>query len=247
MSVCLVARGEGGAALYRQIRDVLVVEIRQYYQPGDTLPTESELAQRFGVNRHTLRRAVDELVAEGFVERYHGKGVFVLAPTISYRIGSKTRFTQTLESLGHTTHSRVLRKQSIPARGAVAARLQIEEGAVLVFIETLREVEGKPFCIISHFLPLERCPALEHGYEGGSLHGFLKQYAGIELKRSESLISAVLPEADDARLLNMPRHAPILRVKSTNVDVHDDRPVEYAVTRFRGDATQLSIQPLDSN
>jgi len=243
MSVYLVTRGEGGVPIYRQIHRVLANEIRELYMPGDSLPSESELAERFAVNRHTLRRAVDELVADGIVERYHGKGVFVLASTINYTIGSTTRFTQTLQSLGHTTISRVLRKQVIPARCGVASRLQIEEGKEVVFIETLREVEDKPFCIISHFLPLQMCPQLMQRYDSGSLHDFLKMHCGIELKRSESLISAVLPEADDASLLNMPRHAPVLRVKSINLDIKSNNPVEYAVTRFRGDATQLSFQP----
>ena len=243
MSVYLVARGEGGVPIYRQIRDVLVNEIQNLYKAGDSLPSESELAERFGVNRHTLRRAVDELVADGMVERYHGKGVFVLEPTINYVIGRATRFTETLESKGHTTASRVLRKQVIPARGGVASRLQIPEGEQVIFIETLREVEGKPFCVISHFIPLHLCPEILEDYDGGSLHSFLKTHCGIELKRSESLISAILVEGDDASMLNMPRHAPALRVKSTNLDIKTNNPIEYAVTRFRGDATQLLFQP----
>lgn len=243
MSVYLITRSDGGAPIYRQIRDVLVNEIKEFYKPGDALPPENELAERFSVNRHTLRRAVDELVADGLVERYHGKGVFILESAINYAIGSKTRFTETLESLGHTTISRVLRKQVIPARGGVAKRLQIQEDVPVVFIETLREVDHKPFCIISHFLPVQACEKVIENYNSGSLHDFLKKHCAIELKRCESLISAVLPEADDASLLNMPKHAPILRVKSVNLDIQSNKPVEYAVTRFRGDATQLSFQP----
>ncbi|MFT6123049.1 MAG: GntR family phosphonate transport system transcriptional regulator [Oleiphilaceae bacterium] len=243
MSVYLIARNEGGVPIYRQIRDVLVNEIAALYKQGDMLPSENDLAERFGVNRHTLRRAVDELVSDGLVERYHGKGVFILEPTINYAIGSKTRFTENLESLGHATASRVLRKQLVPARSGVASRLNIEEGEPVIFIETLREVAGKPFCIISHFIPGAVCPAILEGYEHGSLHDFLKLHCDIELRRSESLISAVLTEADDASLLNMPKQAPILRVKSINLNINTDKPIEYSVTRFRGDATQLLFQP----
>lgn len=243
MSVYLVARGEGGAPIYRQIRDVLVNEVQDLYKAGDALPSENELAQRFGVNRHTLRRAIDELITDGLVERRHGKGVFVLEPAINYAIGSSTRFTETLQSQGRATATRVLRKQVIPARGSVASRLNIQEGADVIFIETLRSVEDKPFCIISHFLPYQSFfDALEH-YESGSLHEFLKKYSGVNVKRTESLISAVLPDADDASVLNMPRQTPVLRVKSLNLDIQTNNPVEYAVTRFRGDATQLSVKP----
>ena len=243
MSVYLVARGEGSTPVYRQIRDVLVNEIRERYKTGESLPPEGELAERFGVHRHTLRRAVDELVADGLVQRFHGKGVFVLEPAINYTIGSNTRFTETLESLGKATESRVLRKQVIPASRGISSRLNIEEGEEVIFIETLRDVEAKPFCVISHFLPLQACPEILEHYSKGSLHRFLKKSCGIDLRRSESLISAVLPEADDASLLNMPRHEPVLRVKSTNLDIQSNKPIENAVTRFRGDATQLLFQP----
>jgi len=243
MSVYLVARNEGNVPIYRQIRDVLVNEIQDLYKAGESLPAENELALRFGVNRHTLRRAIDELVIDGLVERHHGKGVFVLEPTISYSIGSTTRFTETLQSLGRSTASRVLRKQVIPARGTIASRLQITGGDEVIFIETLRTVEFKPFCVISHFIPLKTFPDVFERYEDGSLHEFLKVHYGIKLIREESLVSAILPEAEDARLLNMPRQAPVLRVKSLNLDITSSKPVEYAVTRFRGDATQLSIKP----
>jgi GntR family phosphonate transport system transcriptional regulator len=217
-------------------------EIQEFYKAGDVLPAESVLAQRFSVNRHTLRRAIDELVAEGLVIRRHGKGVFVLAPAIDYSINSRTRFTATLESQGKTTHSRVLRKQVIPARGGVASRLQLSEGDEVIFLETLREVEGKPFCIISHFLPHALVPQVFENYNNGSLHAFLETFCNIRVQRNESLITTLMPEADDAALLNMPRNLPVLRVKSVNVACHDNKPVEYVVTRFRGDVTQLSVK-----
>lgn len=242
MSVYLVARNEGGLPIYRQIYDVLVNEIHGLYKAGDSLPAETELAIRFGVNRHTLRRAIDELVADGCVERRHGKGVFVLEPAINYSIGSSTRFTETLQSQGKNTTSRVLRKLVIPAKGTVASRLQIQEGEEVIFIETLRSVESNPFCVISHFIPLQKFSVILEMYGIGSLHEFIKINFDIELKRSESLISSVIPDVADASLLNMPRHAPILRVKSLNLDTNSNEPVEYAVTRFRGDATQLSIK-----
>ncbi|MBT3047616.1 MAG: phosphonate metabolism transcriptional regulator PhnF [Candidatus Thiodiazotropha sp.] len=243
MSVRHIQRGDGSLPVYRQISQMLRQEIQNFYEAGDVLPTEADLAQRFNVNRHTLRRAVDELVAEGLVVRRHGKGVYVLAPAIDYAINPQTRFTETLEALGVTTHSRVIRKQVVLASGGVAARLKLAEGCEVIFLETLREVEGRPFCVISHFLPLTACPQVLESYHGGSLHAFLQKYCATRLQRSESLISAVLPESDDASLLNVPRHMPVLRVKSVNVAIDSQKPVEYVVTRFRGDATQLSVKP----
>lgn len=243
MSVHQIKRGEGSLPVYHQISEVLRLEIQNLYKAGDPLPSEADLAARFNVNRHTLRRAVDDLVSDGLVVRRHGIGIYVLTPAIDYAIGSRTSFTAALEAKGAKTQSRVIRKQVVHARGGVAVRLQLEKGDEVIFLETLRCVDGKPFCVISHFLPLHAFPQVLENYDSGSLHTFLERHCATKLQRSESLISAVMPEADDAILLKMPRTLPVLRVKSLNVASDSLKPVEYVVTRFRGDATQLTIQP----
>lgn len=243
MSIQPIKRGEGSLPVYRQISEALRRDIQHFYQKGDVLPAESELAQRYNVNRHTLRRAVDELVNDGLVVRRHGKGVFVLAPSIDYAIGPRTRLTETLEGLGIATRSSVIRKQLIACQGSVAEYLKLKPGDEVIFIETLREVDNKPFCVCSHFLTKSGFSVVYESYDRGSLHSFLEQHCHTQLKRSESFISAVMPETNDAELLNMPKNLPILRVKSINVEVKSTKPIEYVVTRFRGDATQLSVKP----
>lgn len=230
-----------GKAIYVQIAEILEDDIRRRYQRGEVLPSEEQLTARFGVNRHTLRRAVEELVNIGLVERRHGVGIFVLNSSIDYKLGHKTRFTQALTDLGHSAGTQILRKEAITASEGIARRLGIDEGDELVWIETLREVDGSPFCIISHFLSRERFGAALTDYTFGSLHGFLESTFGIKLRRSSSLISTVLPQGDDGRLLAAGRYQPLLRVKSVNNDQATGQPVEYALSRFRGDRAQLSV------
>jgi GntR family phosphonate transport system transcriptional regulator len=238
-----IDRTAGSLPIYRQLSKILEVEIRDNYMTGDALPSEHCLAERFQVNRHTLRRAVDELIGAGFVERLHGIGTIVLQSPINYAINRNTRFTETLESQGRRTASRVIKKEKIRARGGVARRLRIVEGTPVTNVETMRKVDGMPFCTSSHFLPYGDFSALLHEYDGGSLHHFLQQRYARKLRRILSLISAVMPNKEDARRLNLPRNTPVLRVKSLNVDKKDGWPVEYVVTRFRGDGVQLSVRP----
>lgn len=230
-----------GEALYSQIGRLLREEIVSFHSPGSLLPSEQALAERFAVNRHTIRHAVDELVAAGLLERRHGKGTYVLDAPIDYAMGH-TRFTETLEALGKTTQARVLRRLVIPARGGVAQRLALAENDMVIWLETLRVVEDRPFCVISHFLPQRGCEAVYENYAGGSLHEFLARRLGIAVRRTDSVISARLPQGDDARLLAMPQTQPVLRVKSVNVDVATGAPVEYSLTRFRADRVQLRAQ-----
>ena len=242
MSLLALSR-TNGEAMYAQIRRVLEQEIRTLLKPGALLPPESELASRFAVNRHTLRRAMDGLIARGLIERRHGKGSVVLGAPLDYDVHAQTRFTDTLEALGRRPESRVIRKLVIPARGGVATRLALEEGAAVIWVETLRLADERPFCVISHFLPAARVPGLIENYAGGSLHEFLRVGYGARLRRAESLLSAALPLGDDASLLAMPQHQPVLRVKSINVDERDGTRFEYALTRFRADRVQLRISP----
>jgi GntR family phosphonate transport system transcriptional regulator len=243
MSVYQIEKGAGCQPAYRQISEKLTKEVQSLYQPGDLLPPENALASMFGVNRHTLRKAVDELVIDGLVQRQHGKGIYVLDSAIKYSIGSRTRFTEALEAQGYSTESQVLDKKVISARGKVAKRLGIAEGERVIYIESLRKVEGTPFCLISHYLPLSLCPELFENYNSGSLHKFLETACAISLTRQESLVSTTLPDAEAGKKLQMPLRIPILKVKSINIDSKTQKPVEYAVTRFRGDAAELSFKP----
>jgi GntR family phosphonate transport system transcriptional regulator len=234
---------QGDVPLYRQISNLLEQEIHSHHDAGDYLPAEHELAARFNVNRHTLRRAVDELVAMGLLERQHGKGTQVLQTTLHYTIGRNTRFTENLEALGLHPVSRVTRKLKVPASGGVARRLGLADGEPVILIDTIREIDGRPYCLISHFLPYHGFEVVHHEYHAGSLHQFIRAHLGLALHRAESLVTAVQPMGDDASLLQMPRQQPVLRVKSVNTDSHSGRPVEYSLARWRADLVQLHMLP----
>ncbi len=235
----LVSR-DCGESVYRQISKALRNEIGEHYKPGDCLPTEPQLAERFAVNRHTIRRAVDVLIADGVVQRHQGRGTFVTATPIEYPIMKGTRFTENLAKTMKPTASTLLRQMVMPARGRVAEKLALEPEVPVIWLETLRVVEDFPFCIISHFLPYEGFEFVIDQFRRGSLHQLLMA-RGIVPVRRLSLITAQLPLGDDAKYLQMPANAPVLRVKSVNVDAVSGKPVEYAVTRFRADRVQLNI------
>ncbi len=228
-------------AIFRQIADTLEIHIRRHGRDGDPLPTEAALAMQFGVNKHTLRRAIDELERSGLVERRRGIGLFVLDPTISYRIEETTRFTAKMEELGKSAATQVLQKQIILADYGVAEQLALEVGQEIVAIQTLRLVDDRPFCVISHFLPADPFCLLAESYTEGSLHAIIERDFGRKLKRSQSLVTSILPQAKDAALLRISRTEPILRVKSLNRDAASGVPLELSLTRFRGDRVELAV------
>ena len=85
---------------YQEIAAKLEQELRQHYRCGDYLPAEQQLAARFEVNRHTLRRAIDQLVEKGWVQRRQGVGVLVLMRPFDYPLNAQARFSQNLLDQG---------------------------------------------------------------------------------------------------------------------------------------------------
>jgi len=183
----------GGEAIYSQIAKPLKEEIASFLTPGERLSSENELAEPFGVNRHTIRRAAGELIADGLLEHRHGKGTFVLDAPFDYSLGRSTRFTETFESLGKTASNCILHKPAIPARGGIATRLRLAENDPVAWIESLRLADNRPICVIFHFLPRQIFPDLLAEYHEGSLHEHLSTRYQLKLRRVESLVSPALP------------------------------------------------------
>ncbi|WP_210878203.1 phosphonate metabolism transcriptional regulator PhnF [Roseovarius autotrophicus] len=231
---------QSGLAVWAQIAAALRSEIERGFDEGDWLASEPELAARFGVNRHTLRRAVDDLIAEGLVERVHGRGTRVLARGLIYGIGRDTKFTERLAASGRRAEVTLLDKQEVVADGGVARRLRVAEGAPLLRLRTLRGDGDVPYALTLHFLTGDAAQAARD-YTGGSLTRHLRAVAGITLDRIESLITTRLPLPEDALALRMPRTQPVLRVKGVNACRECGLVQEYAISQFRGDRIQLSV------
>ena len=94
---------------WQEIAAKLEVELRTHYRCGDYLPAEQQLADRYEVNRHTLRRAIDQLVERGWVQRRQGVGVLVLMRPFDYPLNAQARFSQNLLDQGsHPTSEKLL-------------------------------------------------------------------------------------------------------------------------------------------
>lgn len=234
---------EVGTNAWQSISRTLDDEIRRGYRGGDFLPSEQVLASRFGVNRHTLRRAVDELVEAGLVQRRRGRGTVVLDAMVVYSIHARTRFTTTLEALGRSADSIICEGRLVPASRGVATALEVREGRDVVWLEVLRLVDGHPFAVVSSFLPAPRYADLLDRYTGGSLHACIAEHHRQDLRRRWSRITAVMPRTEDAHRLRCPRNRSLLRIKSLNVAADTGEPVEYCVTRMRSDRVQLEVTP----
>lgn len=227
--------------VYQAIAAQLEEELSQNYSCGEYLPSEKQLAERYSVNRHTLRRAVDELVNKGLVQRRQGVGILVLMRPYNYPLHSQARFSQNLLEQGsHPTSERLLAVLR-PCNAEIAAALGLTEGDTVIHLRTLRRVNGVPVCVINHYLPDPRWwPTLQQ-FNSGSLHDFMQRELTLSLSRKQTRITARRAQARESKLLEVSLHSPLLCVRTLNT-TGDDRLAEYSVSLTRADMIELTLE-----
>ncbi|CAG8865052.1 putative transcriptional regulator PhnF [Pseudomonas fluorescens] len=223
--------------VYRELADILRRELADY-RAGDFLPGEVMLAERFGVNRHTLRRAIDELVFEGSLLRRQGKGTQVLERPLIYSMTADSAYSQSLSAQGHGVEAVLLKRRYCFASREEAQYLGIAEMAPMIELQTLRKLDNQPVSLIRHRYCASHAPLLAD-YNGGSLRQYLRE-RDLPLTRTQSLIGARLPNREEAALLLMPRHLPALSVFTLSRD-RDGRAVELAQSTSRSDRFQYQV------
>ncbi|MEP0903535.1 phosphonate metabolism transcriptional regulator PhnF [Nodosilinea sp. FACHB-13] len=229
--------------LYLQIASQLRRNIQEsVFKVGDRLPTETELSERFGVNRHTLRRAIEVLRQEGIVGVERGRGTFVMADPIAVPIGKRVRFNESLKAQSLHPVWQVLRMVELNADARLSKRLEIDVGAAVILFERLSSIEDIPISISSSYFPSQHFPGLiKHCETYRSVSKMLQKEYNCDHIRRSTRISARLAQANDARLLKMPANGPILLSESINVD-QTGVVIEYGVTRFRGERMELVLE-----
>ena len=233
-----------GVAVWRQIEQVLAAEIAASgFGENGRLPSESELAQRFGVNRHTVRRAMLGLAAQGLVSVEQGRGTFVQPGAIDYTIGRRTRFTENLREQGHATHGTVLSATAVKAEPKVAKALALRTGTLVYRIVSLHTADGVPLTYALAWYPAARFARLPEALEraDGRFSAALAEYGVSDYSRHWSRIGSTLPDAETARRLTINRQQPVLWVENVDVD-GDGAPIKYGITHFAADRVQLYVE-----
>lgn len=233
-----------GMALWRQIAETLEGDIKDgVFAPGKQLPTEAELAGRFGVNRHTVRRGIAFLEQEGLLRVEQGRGTFVQERMVDYRLGKRTRFSENIQKQSRLPSGEMVRALMLSADATVAKNLHLRKGAPVVLIENVGKVDGRPISVAAHHFPARRFPDIIEVYKRtGSITKALAHYGIADYTRKETRITARLPSTNECRLLELPRSQPVLVSENINVDP-EGRVIEYGWTRMAAERAQLVVQP----
>ena len=229
------------SALWREIAGTLADEIgRGHAAAGERLPTEAELAARFGVNRHTVRHALADLATRGLVHARRGAGVFVTGRPVEYPLGRRVRFHQTLEAQGQVPSREYTRIETRAADTSEATLLCIATGDAVHIVEGVSGADGHPLAAFRSVFPgwLTDLPDALRG--GASITAALAACGIADYTRASTRLTAKSAKPMLALRLRIAEGAPILRSEAVNIDA-SGRVVEHGTTWFAGDRVTLTV------
>ncbi|MCE7026522.1 phosphonate metabolism transcriptional regulator PhnF [Jiella sp. CBK1P-4] len=229
-----------GIARWRQIADSLRADIAEGRLAG-ALPSEMRLAERFAVNRHTVRRAIAALSEEGLVTAARGRGTFV-APRpgrIAYPVGPRSRFSENIGAASREPGGSMVGATREPASAEIAGLLGCGIAAPLTRLELLRVADGAPVIVSTLWFEEARVPGMVAGFaETGSISRALETLGLSGCRRLWTRVSAIAADAHDAERLHCPLATPLIQTTSLTAAVSGE-PVQYARSRFLGSRFEL--------
>lgn len=230
-----------GVPLYVQIRESLRQRISGgLLEPGQKIPSEDELAARYGVSRMTVRNAISDLIDDGLLYRMHGLGTFIAHAPIHRDHTRLTDFFDDPSVQGMEVELRVLTKETIPARSRVAQALGLKEEDPVLRVDSLRIVDGEPVTMYYEYVSQRLFPtALEKELGSHPIWTILERN-GIKVAYAVEKLEARLADPASARMLQIEEGTPILHKEKT-VFAEDGTPLEYQECHNRGDKYTCTV------
>lgn len=235
-----------GVSLWRQIADQILHSIAAGdFAENAALPPEVTLAERYGVNRHTVRSAISALVQDGVLRAEQGRGTFVLSrKRLSYPIGARTRFSTGLQGQTSERHIVLLTSAIEPANQRVAEGLSLARGTEVIRLETRGEADGRPVSRAASWYEAKRFAGIDAAMgETGSITASLRRFGVDDYLRQSTVLSARHADAADLAALNLQPGAIVLVAVAVNV-TPDGRPIQFSETRFPAERVELKLSAL---
>lgn len=229
--------------LWRRIADTLRAEVKSGdWKAGSRLPGEYALAERFGVNRHTLRQAIEHLESQGVLRAEQGRGIFVPDPPLDYALGKRARFSESISRARRVGARDMISVHTVRATPEIAQALSVLVETPLLRLDARALVDGKPAGIGSHYFPAARFPRIGDAWMAErSVTAALRKNGVADYSRRWTRVSAALITASDARLLEVGRGRAMLVTEAVNVDP-DGTPIEYGYSRWLSDSMTFVVE-----
>jgi len=227
---------ESPVPLYHQIENDLRRLIGSgKLPPNATLPPEKALCRAYGVSRHTMRKALERLVADDLIARRAGRGTRIKARADRMKFYLDRSFTRQMADMGRTAHSRVLKQLTDVVDETYPKAFHGDLGSECLRLVRLRFGDDEPIALQSSIVLMEKCPGLEgYDFNRESLYDVLAGEYHLVITEIQHTISAVVADDFQAELLRVEHGAPLLLVKTVAL-LESRQVIESSVTYYRAD------------
>lgn len=232
----------GAVPIYTQLKEWMRRQIASGAWPrGYKLTAEAELADALDLARGTVRRAIEDLTAEGLLIRTHGRGTFVAPPPVDQPLAERlVTYSEALLAQGIAFTTDVLDARFLPAPDAIAQAMECPPGTRLFALRRVRRIEGAPVTLLHNVVLASRCPGIERfDFTRLRLFEVLEGAYGLRLQRGRRFFQALNADEETAAALDIdPGTAVMLLVQTTYES--DGHAVEHSSVWLRGSSFRLS-------
>lgn len=227
--------------IYLQLREVIRNKIEDgEYLPGMAIPSENDLAGTYGINRMTVRSAIDALVNEGILKRVQGKGVYVLGHKVERDLETLGGFTQTMRERNTNPHTKVLSKALRRAGDKYSLIFGISPEDEIYHIKRICSADDEPVSLEDIYIPRYVVPKLE-GIDLGVFSIYeVYDFYGIQPVKAWQTLDLTTLEQKDARMLGIDAGLSVMLFECTSYDDRG-RVIEFSRSYTRGDKVNFSV------
>lgn len=231
-----------------QLHYQLANELRNYIQSGtwnigDLFPTDREVMEKYNVSATTVRRAIKQLVNEGWIERRPGKGTFIKKEPIKEELGHLTGFFEEMTNKGFVPNAEILEIKEVIVDDTALKKFpelkRLNEDK-LMLIKKLHKINDKKLVYVNSFWILEYGKELaKYDLSNTGVYEIANRFLDVQLTKAEETISAKAATKEEAELLDIKKGEPVLLME--RLTYQNDTPIEYAYNVYRADRYRYNI------
>ena len=228
--------------IYLQLREIIRNRIEEgEYLPGTAIPSENKLAETYGINRLTVRNAVDTLVNEGVLQRVQGKGVFVVGDKYEENLEEHGGFVSIMSSGSKRVSVKEQSKVYRPAGNKFANYFNIEPEDLIFCVRHFITLDGEPLSIEDIYVPKEVLPELEVVNSSVFTIKDIFAFYRIELSSMQQTMEIIEGTAKLRKLLGAPEGVAIIMLGCDYWD-SNGRAIAYSRSFIRSDRSSFTIR-----
>ncbi|MEG1884217.1 MAG: GntR family transcriptional regulator [Clostridia bacterium] len=202
---------------------------------GEKLPSERELVSHLNFSRPIIQRAIDNLLAEGYIYKVDRQGAFIAKNTLSNSLNRLSSFNETAQDIGTRASSEVIEKSIILADSFLASKMDCDVGDKIYYFLRLRKHSDTPIMVDYSYFTEFSISGISSQYLEGSIYKYIEQMKNLSIGSCASMIDAVLPEPEIAAMLKISCEEPLLqldRVSRLSDGRIFEHTISYIVSRY---------------